>query len=263
MASESSNNEMNISLSMIKSAVRETNTYLSKLSNIFEELNFDLFGILGQRNLSGFIGEVFSHFLSRDTSDYTLNPHADGRPDLIDISTNAAIAHLQDDCYKYIDGKKVPIKELLAPFRYGGAEVKCTIGTHSATSKAEYKHDNGVEDFELGISRIKYIKGLTYWAHHQHSTNMIGLYYDYYRPVSGIPQLLTVFMPMFNRHDWNKVSVGDKDHKKTSNTSLNASGKKKLYASCVYMVNDPTYIEKFKKMGVKLGKMTFCQSCFF
>ena len=53
-------------------AAKRTNAYLVALSNMFSELHFDIFYSLGQRNLSGFVGEVYKSIQMDDLIFYHL-----------------------------------------------------------------------------------------------------------------------------------------------------------------------------------------------
>ena len=55
--------DLNINTNQILKSVNDTNKYLFDLSMQFKNLNIDLIESLGNRNLSGTIGEIFKYFL--------------------------------------------------------------------------------------------------------------------------------------------------------------------------------------------------------
>jgi hypothetical protein len=227
-----------------------TNEYINKLYDVFEKLNFKLFEILGQRNISGVIGEIFSRFFCKNVEGYCSNPHPDGRPDIFPMIDKVVCDYYTNECFQALGKKLIPIKAKFSPFIHGGFEVKCTIGNQNNNSE-RLKADTGKTSFEMGMPRIKYLSSINYWAHHRHSSNLLGLYYDYYSAQKNRPQVLAAFFAHLNPNDWNKVSLGSLTAKKTSNTSLNSSGIKKLYGGCLLMVKNDLYGEKFKTVGIK------------
>ncbi|SFQ37362.1 hypothetical protein SAMN05421670_1811 [Psychrobacillus psychrotolerans] len=235
-------------------AVSETNNYLLTLSELFIELDFDLFEVLGQRNLSGLIGEIFSVFLAKKSNFLLNNPHPDGRPDIIFCRNDVELDYFTKGCFIDVGDRKFPLKSALAPYLYGGIEVKCTIGDpikeYRKTIREEY--NNVKENFELYMPRVKYLKDLNWWAHHTHSSNLLGLYYDYYSKSNNLPQILAVFNSELVQTDWNKVSTGSSLGKKTSNTSLNKTGKQKMKTSCLCVIEDEIYIEKLQSIKVTI-----------
>lgn len=235
----------------IKSAT-ESNTYLSELQTIFSQLDFNVFSRLGQRNISGFIGEVFKNFICKNVYCLKLNPHPDGRPDALLLSENIASEYYKTSCFESRGGMQMPIKANLTPFPFGGIEIKSSIGSQKASSKEALHTATGKTSFAIGISRIEYISGITFWAHHQHSTNLVGLFYDYYSKSDFVPQILAVFSCDLDKSDWHTVSTGNPGAKKTSNTSLSKTGVKKLYSNCVAIVDDSLYIKKFTDLGIKI-----------
>lgn len=61
-------------------AVTYAHTQFDKLSTF----DFDIYAVLGMRNLSSFVGEVFAASLIHVSGDqFVKNPHQDGYPDLL------------------------------------------------------------------------------------------------------------------------------------------------------------------------------------
>lgn len=231
-------------------AAEETNIYIEKLVEIFAEIGFDIFYSLGQRNISGFIGEIYKNILANHHPELCPNPHPDGRPDIIALDTPEARAYFRE-CFQIVNGREVPIKDKLSPFQFGGLEVKCSIGSSGKpqTNLFISRHGHG---FELYESRVGYLSGITWWAHHSSSSNLLGLYYDYYEPLRGTPQVLAALYSELSGEDWNAVSHGDPTKKKTSNTSLNKRGLTKMKQNCMFCVSDEKYQDQLASIGVIL-----------
>lgn len=245
----------NITLSSddLISVAEDTNTYIRNFVKIFEEIDFDIFYSLGQRNISGFIGEIYKNILANYCPELCANPHPDGRPDILALDTPEAIRHYSD-CFAEVNGRSIPIKDMLTPFEFGGLEVKCSIGSSGKPQTQRFVEDNG-HSFALYEPRVGYLDGITWWAHHSNSSNLLGLYYDYYAPFQGTPQILAAFYSELTSDDWNPVSHGDPNNKKTSNTSLNKQGVTKMKSHCMFSISDNDYLHQLQRMGVYAEKL--------
>ncbi len=220
----------------IQDATHWTNKYLADLPGIFESSVVQFYTTLNQRNLSGFIGEVFKHVLHELCPNFVPNPHPDGRPDMLNLSDSAVKLYFENTCFDSTSG--APIREHLAPFKYGGVEIKSSIGN---TPKAGA--------LEIGQSRSSLITGLNYWAHHAHACHLLGIYYDYCIDTNKSPQVKGIVYCPLLESDWHKVSIGRPDRKKTSNTSLNQSGVAKLRSSLIMHSVEPAYVKMFTRLG--------------
>jgi hypothetical protein len=236
------------------SAVVSSNNYIHEILYKFNELNIDFLESLGQRNLSGVIGEIFKHFLVRELKEFMLNPHSDGQPDLIFLNDNEKLSYYEK-CFLKIGSKTLPIKDRFSPFKYGGIEVKCTIGTHRFSSADLISRNN--TPFKSNESRINYLKDFTYVSHHRKTVDLVGLYYDYYEDAGFIPQILGVFFAQIPKVDWTEMTLPKeniktlKTSKTTSFTALLPSGKKKLKDNSIILINNSNYIKRFKDIGIK------------
>lgn len=219
----------------ILAACKNTNEYLTQLPDFFGTTSYNFYSTLNQRNLSGFIGEVFKHALCAINKKLIPNPHPDGRPDVLGLFSEE-IEIFYKSCF---DGKSgAPLREYLAPFKYGGVEIKCTIGN---TPKAG--------SFDIGDPRAHKISGLNYWAHHAHACDLLGIYYDYCESTNGNPQIKGVLFCPVLESDWHEVSVGRPDRKKTSNTSLNKQGVQKLKRSLFMHSSEEKYVNNLSRIG--------------
>ena len=252
--SKASHRAVTISPGVVVEAVVGANVYLNALRIQLEELKFPLFTTLGQRNLSGFVGEVFSRVFCANVAGYAVNPHADGRPDILDVSTAKAAKHFETVCFSAsTDGELAPIRSRLAPFEFGGIEVKSTIGNPVSGYKDILLRDHGVTEFHVGMPRVSYLASITFWGHHMSCENLLGLYYDYCEELAGTPQIIAVMHSELDCDvDWHQVSVGKTGSKKTSNTSLSGSGIGKISGGIVTVRNHPQYLDRLKQAGLDI-----------
>ena len=216
-----------------------TNEFLSGLPASFGMSSVDFYAVLNQRNLSGLVGEVYKHALGTEVSHLVPNPHPDGRPDLLDLRSEEARAHFRNNCFDPVGG--APLREWLAPFEFGGVEVKATIGDIT-----------GASNFPIGTSRVEAVRGLNYWAHHRHACRLLGVYYDFCAATGGAPQVKALFLAEVQQDDWYRVSTGNPNKKKTSNTSLNASGRNAIKSGLVATSGEKAYVVMLKRVGVAL-----------
>lgn len=228
-------NRKHFSMKDIETSSAITNQYLSHLPSSFGTTSHIFYSTLNQRNLSGFIGEVFKHALCSQSKRLIPNPHPDGRPDILNISNPRIEAHFKS-CFDKLTG--APKRDKLAPFKYGGIEIKCTIGNISNAS-----------EFDIGVSRVESISGINFWAHHAHKCDLLGIYYDYCEKMYGAPQIKGAIFCEIEESDWSKVSIGRPDRKKTSNTSLNKQGREKLKNSLIMLSTEEKYKKKFLQLG--------------
>lgn len=231
-------------------AAFETNHYITRLVNIFSEIGFDIFYSLGQRNISGFIGEIYKNMLASKHPELIANPHPDGRPDILLLDTEETRSYYTR-CFSTVNQRNIPIKDMFTPFAYGGLEVKCSIGTSGKPQTTRFVADNG-HTFSLYEPRVGYLNGITWWAHHSSSSNLLGLYYDYYRQCYNAPQVLAAFYSELTSDDWNAVSTGNPENKKTSNTSLNKDGLLKMKGNCMFCIADENYQHQMRSIGVSV-----------
>lgn len=230
---------LGISEEAISTAWHVTNEFLAGLPASFGMPSVGFYSVLNQRNLSGLVGEVYKYALGTEVPHLVPNPHPDGRPDLLDLRSDDARMHFLNHCSDPVSG--APLRERLAPFEFGGVEVKATIGDIT-----------GASNFPIGTSRVDAVSGLNYWAHHRHACRLLGVYYDFCASRSGTPQVKAIFLAEVQQDDWYKVSTGNADKKKTSNTSLNASGRNAIKNGLVATSGDKSYIAMLKRVGVVL-----------
>lgn len=235
------------------SVAKHANSYLHEVDKMCRECAVDLFVLMGQRNISGFVGQVFSHSFAACVTNFKMNPHADGRPDLLDLSTKPSKDHFINKCHEVVGGQVVPQRTLLAPFKFAGLEVKSSIGSPRPSYRSELLRLRGDSSLPVRTPRVSYLGSLNYWAHHTDFTNLLAIYYDYAEWLSGVPQILAAFYsPLNPPTDWNKVSVGKPGSKKTSNTSLTQRGQRKLLKGCLLVSQRAEYAEALRSVGASI-----------
>jgi hypothetical protein len=217
-----------------------TDGFLAKAPSLFDLSPLAFFTILNQRNLSGLVGEIFKHSLHKAVPGLTPNPHPDGRPDLLDLRMKAAAAYFLNECVD--QATQAPIRTTLAPFKFGGIELKATIGDISGASK-----------YGIGQSRAHLVRNLNYWAHHRHACNLLGLYYDFDQTANGLPQVKALFFASLEEDHWAAVSTGKPGKKKTSNTCLVKEGRELIKQGILAYDDSPPYKEMLARIGVPIS----------
>lgn len=154
----------------------------------------DIAAILGMRNLSGFVGELFATALSK-ASDGLLaaNPHLDGYPDLLLMDAHGR--KVWHELREQLD-EKLPF----SPFAAGGVEVKATCG--SVPTPAVCKR-RGFSRPSIGDTRIGCLQGYDWKSHHRDTNNLVGLLWDF---VAGRPRVAAVFYASnLAERDWGEI----------------------------------------------------------
>lgn len=139
---------------IVERAVHRTRTIVKKLS----EFELDVFSLLGMRNLSSFVGEVFAAAMILEAPQmFRKNPHQDGYPDLLlmDQEGSKEWARLFHQTRE-----KTPF----SPFATGGFEVKSTCGSVPSPADCRKK---GFEKPDLGDQRVDLLTGYDWKAHHR------------------------------------------------------------------------------------------------
>ena len=110
-----SSNKINTTVEkkLIQTALNYTHSIIDK----FAQFDVDVFGILGMRNLSAFIGEIFAAAIIKHSDGLFLkNPHQDGYPDLLLMDKNGL--KLWADLKN-----RTREKQPFSPFQNGGIEM--------------------------------------------------------------------------------------------------------------------------------------------
>ena len=119
-----------------------------------------------------------------------------------------------------------------------GLEVKCTVGNISKGA-----------NLRAGQTRVKYLTGITWQAHHQEVQKLLGLIWDFVSNPHefNYPKITAAFYAHnLLVDDWGEIS-GTKG-RNTKVTGMKASGKLKMGQGWILMVDDQEYINKYQKL---------------
>lgn len=199
------------------------------------DFRVDMFSILGMRNLSAFIGELYAASLIEVTNrQYKKNPHQDGYPDLI-LMDAAGIEYWN----KLERDGRLRDKSPFSPFPNGGIEVKATCGS---VPNAERCRKLGLLDKPtIGDQRIDIMTGYDWKAHHQETNNLASILWDF---IDGLPRIVAVFFcPNLDTSDWGEIVQPREGGGRTTSVSIMTKpGIKKMYESWVAVYDDnPSY----------------------
>ena len=147
-------------------AVNATHALIDDLYNA----DLNIATILGLRNLSAFVGELFAAALGKASNSLlAANPHQDGYPDL--LLMDAQGREVWRELAERLD-EKAPF----SPFAGGGMEVKATCG--SVPTPAACKR-RGIKRPMIGDTRIGCLQGYDWKSHHRDTNNLVGLLWDF------------------------------------------------------------------------------------
>lgn len=229
------NELITIDTAVVRHALRLTNEKIKLISEVVE----DLFEILGMRNLSAFMGELFIGSMVKASNGLLLkNPHQDGYPDLLIMSEagKKLWASLSNNLRD---------KSPFSPFLTGGIEVKATCGSVPTPAQSAKK---GLLKPGMRDSRIEVIKGYDWKAHHRLTNNLIGLVWDF---VDNIPVIVGIFYSSeLTTNDWGEIIQPKTDGGRTTSVSImTREGVLKMYNGWIAVINDERYISFFNKFN--------------
>ena len=206
--------------------------------NVAHSLIDDLYGadvdvapILGLRNLSAFVGELFAAaMVSTAGGLLESNPHQDGYPDLL----------LMDELGKrewMKLGSRMNEKEPFSPFASGGIEIKATCGSIPTPSQCKAR---GIHRPDIGDTRIQCMTGYDWKAHHRETNNLIGIIWDF---VEGRPRIAALqYSNRLEESDWGKIVRPKSGGGRTTSVSImNRTGIRKMYDGWLCVLTDGRY----------------------
>lgn len=224
-----------IDLDVFKKALHLTNLNMDNLKENVPEL----FGILGMRNLSAFVGEMFvSSLVKSSEGKLVKNPHQDGYPDLLIMSGEG-----RELWEKLKDNNQD--KSPFSGFETGGMEVKATCG--SLPTPAVFRK-KGLRKPEIGDERINHIMGYDWKAHHRETNNLIGIYWDF---VDKKPVICGVFFcGDLTENDWGKIVQPKEGGGRTTSVSImTRDGILNMYKGWLAVIDDKRYINLFDRFN--------------
>ena len=229
---------LSIKLDTITSAIEKANDSIREISNF----SIDIFSLLGMRNLSAFMGEVFVTSLVQVSEGmFFKNPHQDGYPDLLAM-TNQGLKEWERLKNNLQD------KRPFSPFIPGGIEVKATCG--SLPTPAVFARRNLKKPI-IGDTRIKYVTGYDWKSHHRETNNLMGIFWDF---INGVPMIVGLFYCIqLSQDDWGNIIQPRADGGRTTSVSImTRAGVAKMYNGWIAVLKDPDYINFFNRYNHSL-----------
>lgn len=222
-----------VTSSVVRQAVATVNGWLAEKTRLRLPLarsgkqvsSLDVHGLKG---IGNFIGRALCHNIQditwHDANGLRNTPVDRGCPDLVPA--------------KYVeDGKDHDWPR----FKKGGIEVKVTCGSLKKGSALRYDE-----------SRLDYIGNNMPWgAHHDGSTRMLGIFWDY---VDGVAQIVGAFYS--NRLRPSSYGETQPNLKKTAGNTTNRGGLNRAAQHTFKWVcvrNDKVYIDKIRRMLPQCG----------
>lgn len=222
-----------ISPQIIKAAIKDFDVTIKRL----QEVPVDIFGILGMRNLSSFVGELFGASMIKESKGlFVKNPHQDGYPDLL----------LLDKFGKPLWESlkpKIRDKHPFSPFATGGIEIKATVG--SVPTPAVLLKRGFVKP-DIGSQRIEFLQGYDWKAHHRDTNNLVGIFWDF---IGKAPTIAAIFYSnLLDTEHWGKIIQPTEGGGRTTSVSIMArQGVRVMYEGWVLVLDDDRYIRVFNK----------------
>ena len=205
-----------------------------RIIEVFEDVEIPIGDILGLRNLSAFVGEVFNLACSKVSNGYVENnPHQDGYPDLLIMD---AVGKSLWDSLKNRRREKDPF----SPLKAGGIEVKATCGD---LRSAKWFTKQGLEKPIIGDQRKEYVTGYNWKAHHRETNNLVGLIWDF---IDSKPTIVALnYCNYLTEEDWGKTVTPKEGGGRTTSVSImNKDGVSKMYKGIILSLNDCDYTNK-------------------
>ena len=198
------------------------------------DFDVDISAILGLRNLSAFIGELYVSCFEKEANElYLKNPHQDGYPDLLLLNEDGLY-----DIKKIKKNGQYQDKAPFSPFANGGIEVKATCGSVPTPARCVQL---GKIKPGIGDQRIDLLTGYDWKAHHRETNNLIGLLWDF---INHKPTVVALFFcSNLEETDWGKIIQPQKGGGRTTSVSIMPrSGVKKMYQNWKLVLDDERYI---------------------
>lgn len=199
-----------LSLNNVLIAIHNTN-------DVLEKLPATLFRSIDYKTTSAMIGCIFCENIALTTNGAAIvNPIEKGHPDIVPYQ---AINSSEEELRNY------PI----------GLEVKCTIGGVPKWA-----------NIEKATPRINFISNITWQAHHQEVTELLGITFDYIPSPSGYKPVISAafYSDQLCISDWGEIS--GTNGRNTKVCGMKSSGKTKMGIGWFAILADnPIYWQKY------------------
>lgn len=186
-------------------------------NEILDDLPASLYKSLDFKTVSSVVGSIFCDTLAKETR-AIVNPIEKGHPDLIPAAAAGATEAALRNYPK-------------------GLEIKCTVGNIEQGA-----------NLRAGQQRIERLTGITWQAHHREVRALMGLAWDFsnLQDTFHFPAITGVFYAdNLEEADWGAVSGTTGRNTKVS--GMRTSGKDKMAAGWVLLLDDDAYIQGFAR----------------
>jgi hypothetical protein len=218
-----------LSPELLRRAVFAANRTIEIVHDLSIANNVPIFELLGLRNLSSFVGEIFARELAvLEHGKFLPNPNQDGYPDLCALTPEG-----QEYVREREKNGEMTKKAFWSPYPYGGVEVKGTCGNTPAASK--------IAKPKIGESRIPILSSAEWKAHHRESNNLLGLFWDF---IDGLPTILAVFFRNdLVPTDWGAIIHPKENGGRTTSVSImTRDGVKKMGAGWAILPDSAAHL---------------------
>jgi hypothetical protein len=218
--------------------IQATNEF-DRIIKLFNNFEVDIAELLGMRNLSAFIGELFATCLRKQCPDSLYkNPNQDGYPDLLILD------YCGNTYYQTLLGQ-LKDKQPFSNFKTGGIEVKATCGNTPTDKTLQRK---GLSKPGLGERRCRLLNS---YAHHRQTNCLIGILWDF-NATSRIPEITALFFSNeLTMNDWGDIVQPKAGGGRTTSVSImNRAGIKKMYDGWLLVQRDTelmSFLNKYNK----------------
>lgn len=202
-----------------------------RIIQIFEDVEIPIGDILGLRNLSAFVGEVYNRAVKKTAGDLIENnPHQDGYPDLLIMDQDGR------DAWNRVSSQ-LHEKDPFSPFPTGGIEVKATCGD---LKSGKWFTERSIPKPIIGDQRLEWVTGYNWKAHHRETNNLIGLIWDF---VNNKPTIVSImYSNELDENDWGKTVTPKEGGGRTTSVSImNKAGISKMKDGMIAVINNNDY----------------------
>lgn len=222
------NKEVLISTQNILEAINITNAKIFSLKVKTEKEAINIFDAIDFRMLSGMLGEALITIINKSNPNLEKNPHIDGYPDLVDVSS---IDNLSFFSSPFISDT---IRSRFNNYKFGGIEIKNTFGVKSSGRK-----------LEKGDTRLGNInKKLDWKAHHTNTNYLLGIFSDF---IDGTPQIVAAFYSdKLTSLDWKTKQNPKIDSAMTSFSTIERTGWEKMKSNMLICIDKQEYLDFFQ-----------------
>lgn len=193
-------------------AIDVTNQHLSQLPS-------SLFRAIDYKTTSSMIGCILCDNIALNSNGQAMvNPIEKGHPDILPYFSHQVT---EEELRNYPEG----------------LEVKCTIG---GVSKGA--------NLQKAAPRLSETTTLTWQAHHQEVSELLGITYDYINTPNGNKPIITAafYSDILIPSDWGEIS--GTTGRNTKVCGMLASGKRKMAIGWFAVVDIPGYIELYERI---------------